>query len=130
MIHRPNYFLARELLAYLSEVMQLNPSSVGRYWSYMKHLLVWAYAAGFAQAPSSRPTFTSYLAATGQNHTQSAGLAGLTLKKILQTAKRFFKWLKSTYPQQYRHLSPAWIEALRLPRAARPVEEREFVKLD
>jgi integrase len=54
----------------------------------------------------------------------------MTLKKILQTAKRFFKWLKTMYPQQYRHLPPAWIDALRLPRAARPVVEHEFVTLE
>jgi integrase len=129
-IHWPNYFLAREFIAYLSEVMQLNPTSVYRYWPYLKHLLIWADAVPFSQAAAIRPTFTSYLAALGQSRSEPAGLAGMTLKKILQTAKRFFGWLKTMYPQQYRQLPPAWIDALRLPRGSRPVEEHKFVRLE
>lgn len=130
MICRPNYFLAKEFVEYLSEVMQLNPNSVGRYWSHLKHLLAWADALPFSQAASIRPTFTAYLAAKAKDKPESDGLAGLSLKKILQTAKRFFKWCKAMYPHQYRSLPPAWIDALRLPRESRPVEEHRFVKLD
>lgn len=130
MIYRANYFRAKEHVTYLSEVMQLNPNSVGRYWSCLKHLLTWADAVPFSQVAEIRPTFSSYLASMAKGEAESATLGGMTAKKILQTAKRFFKWLKTTYPLDYRHLPAAWIDGLRLPRSTQPVEEHRFVTLD
>ena len=42
MVNRRNYRLAQEYLAYQSEVAQLDPRSVERYWFYLKYLLLWA----------------------------------------------------------------------------------------
>ena len=42
MVNRRNYRLVQEYLAYQSEVAQLDPRSVDRYWFYLKYLLLWA----------------------------------------------------------------------------------------
>lgn len=130
MIHRGNYVLAKEFTTYLREVMQLNPSSVGRYWAYLKHLLTWADATPFSQVAGLRPAFTAYLTGLSEGAEQQLPLAPVTLKKILQISKRFFLWLKMMYPQDFRHLPTAWIDALRLPRGVQPIEEHVFITLD
>jgi len=52
------------------------------------------------------------------------------LKKVIQTVKRFFTWLKLTYPREYRNLTPAWIDTLRPPRSVQPAPEHTFVTLE
>jgi site-specific recombinase XerD len=54
-------------------------------------------------------------------------LAPSTLKRIIQTVKRFFTWLKLAYVREYRDLSLAWIEALRPPRGIELPTEHIFV---
>jgi integrase len=129
-ICRSNYLLAKEFVAYLQEVMQLNPNSIGRYWAYLKHLLIWADAVPLSHAASIRPTFTSYLTRLPDGAERPSPFASMTLKKILQVSKRFFVWLKTTYPHDFRQVPAAWIDALRLPRGNQPVEEHVFVTLD
>jgi integrase len=57
-------------------------------------------------------------------------LSPATLKKIAQTAKRFFTWAKMTYSRRFRAVSKAWIDALRPPRSVQPAPEHEFVTID
>jgi hypothetical protein len=66
-----NYLLAKEFLAYIRDVMQLNPLSVERYWSYLKHLLVWADEMPLPEVAERRPTFAAYLTAPGQRENPS-----------------------------------------------------------
>ena len=54
-------------------------------------------------------------------------LAPATLKKIVQTIKRFFTWLKLAYVREYRDLALSWIEALRPPRGIELSMEHVFV---
>ena len=57
-------------------------------------------------------------------------MAPTTLKKIIQTTKRFFTWLKTTYPREFRDMPAAWIDTLRPPRSVQPAEDHEFVSLE
>ena len=41
MIARDNYIKVREHLLYLHEVLQVQPISVERYETYLRHLLIW-----------------------------------------------------------------------------------------
>jgi integrase len=128
-INRSNYLLARNFLAYLRDVTQINPISAERYWAYMKHLLLWADHVPLSQSVEIRPAFAAYLT-TGQQPVRSKVLAPLTMKKIFQTAKRFFTWARTTYPRDFRTVPASWIQALRLPRAPQTVTEHDFVKLE
>jgi integrase len=84
-----------------------------------------------------RPAFATYLTTARQpgflptlTLKTPTVLAPLTVKKIFQTAKRFFTWARTTYPRDFRSVPMSWIEALRLPRAPQTVTEHDFVKLD
>lgn len=130
MIYRGNYLRVREFLTYLREVMQLNSNSTDRYWSYLKHLLVWADETPLSRAATIRPTFTSHVLSLSEGTESSRPLASITVKKILQVAKRLFLWAKTNYPQDFRQIPSAWVDALRLPRGTEAVAEHEFVKLE
>jgi site-specific recombinase XerD len=129
MVNRNNYQLTKAYLEYMQNVSQLNERSVERYWFYLKHLLIWADETLLSCAPDLRPTFSAYLASARLDK-QSEPLAPTTLKKVIQTTKRFFTWLKTTYPRDFRGVSAAWIDTLRPPRSVEPAEDHEFISLE
>lgn len=127
MIDRHNYQLAKQFLAYLRDVTQIDPVSVERYWIHLKQLLLWADDVPFNKCAEKRPTFAAHLASRQESKTKP--IASLTVKKIFQTTKRFFTWAKTTHARDFRAVPLDWIEALRLPRAPENPTEHEFVKL-
>jgi site-specific recombinase XerD len=129
MVNRRNYLWAKAYLAYLSDLTQLRPKSVNRYWSFLKHLLIWADEVPLSHATDIRPSFPSYLTTVRPNGANST-LSHSTVVKAVRTAKRFFRWLKLNHRQEFRHLPLSWIEALRPPRVVSPTEDHEFVTLD
>jgi site-specific recombinase XerD len=129
MVNRNNYQVVKEYLKYLDSVQQLEARSIGRYRFYLNYLLIWADESLFSAAAEIHPTFAVYLATTRLDGA-SRQLAPSTLKKVIQTAKRFFLWLKMTYPREYRDLSPAWIDSLRPPRGAQTDVEHEYITLE
>ena len=48
MVNRSNYRLFKSYLGYLRSQAQLNDLSIERYWSYGKHLLLWAGETPFS----------------------------------------------------------------------------------
>ena len=108
MVNRTNYHLVKEYLRYLTDVQQLDSKSIGRYWFYLRYLLLWADELPISALSNHRPTFPTYLASARRDE-KDQPLAPTTMKKIVQTAKRFLTWLKLTYPREYRNLSSAWI---------------------
>jgi len=129
MVNRQNYHWARAYLEYLAEVTQLDRRSVERYWFYLKPLLIWADDVLLSQASQRRPAFPAYLAATCQN--DAAGVyAPSTLKKIMQTTKRFLLWLKMTYMRDFRDLPVTWIDALRPPRGIESPHDHQFITVE
>jgi len=129
MVNRSNYLRVKAYLDYLLEVAQLKANSVDRYWFYLRHLLLWADEASFSKAPDIRPTFPSYLSSVCPDG-GTGTLAPATLKKIVNTAKRFFHWVKATYPREFRDLPKRWIDTLRPPRSVQSAPSHEFVALD
>jgi len=129
MINRTNYLIAKEYLKYLDDVHQLDRRSIERYWFYLKYLLLWADETLLSEVAAIRPTFATFLSTTRRDGDEGT-LAPTTLKKVVQTVKRFFTWVKLTYPREYRNLSTAWIDTLRPPRSAQPAPEHTFISLD
>jgi integrase len=91
--------------------------------------LIWADESLLSTAADVRPTFAVYLTTTRLDG-DNGQLAPATLKKIIQTVKRFFQWLKMNYPSEYRKLPPAWIDTLRTPRGAQTVVDHQFITLE
>jgi site-specific recombinase XerC len=115
-------------LKYLEEVYQLSPDSIRRYWFYLRHLLIWADEMPLGQVPNLRPTFPVYISSI---QGQEGGALGPSYqKKIVETARRLFAWLKATYPNEFSCLPSTRIETLRTSRLPQPSEEHVFVTLD
>ena len=129
MINRHNYLAVKAYLTYLAEVAQLKASSIGRYWSYLRHLLLWADEVHLGHAPDIRPTFPQYLSSVHPRG-GATSLAAPTLKKIVNTTKRFLRWAKVNYPAEFRSLPDRWVNALRPPRTAEPAPVHVYVTLD
>jgi integrase len=129
LVNRRNYLLVKEFLAYARDITQLDRASLDRYWSYLKHLLLWADDGVLGKLADKRPTFAAHLTSERERNGLPA-LAPVTLKKIFQTVKRFFLWAKTNYPRDFHLVPLAWIDALRLPRALQPSQDHTFVTLD
>jgi site-specific recombinase XerD len=109
MVNRRNYLWVKAHLQYLEEVKQLKRNSVGRYWSYLRHLLLWADDVLFSKVTDVRPTFPSYLKNV-RAYGDGGFLAPETLKKTINTSRRFFVWAKMVYPSKFRAVTKAWID--------------------
>ena len=101
MVNRRNYQLVREYLDYLTQVSQLDPRSVERYWFYLRHLLLWADEILPGRIASIRPGFPFFLSKVHAD-CGDEGFAPSTSKKIIQTVKRFLIWSKMNSPAELR----------------------------
>jgi integrase len=129
-VNRRNYLWVKGHLRYLEEVKQLSRESVKRYWFYLRHLLLWADEVLLSNAPTIRPVFATYL-----RDVRSCGggvpLASETIKKVVNSSKRFFVWAKMEYSSQFRSVTKSWIDALVPPRLDDPPPmEHEFITLE
>ncbi len=129
MVNRRNYRLVKEFLAHQQDTRQLDAHSITRYWFYLKFLLLWADEIMFNQLAGIHPAFAVYLS-TARLDGRAGSLDSSTLKKIIQTVKRFLTWLKMKYPQECRDLSIDGINELCPPRGNEGVAEHVFVTLD
>ena len=134
MINRNNYTVTKEFIRTIVSVKQVHPDSADRYWSYVKHLVLWANENWLGDAHKIEPTFQTYiLAADDPRH---AIFAPVTIKKIFQIARRFFTWAKMTHSTEFRLITPAWIDSLYPPRRVLQsanethLDEDDFVSLE
>lgn len=112
MVNRQNYLLINRFLVYLLEIEQVSKASIDTYRFYLRHLLLWADDNLFTDLEGLRPTFPDYISGKGNNGVR---LAYNTQKKVLNSAKRFFRWAKSN-SNELSETSLEWFDALRLPR--------------
>jgi site-specific recombinase XerD len=130
MVARHNYKLVREFLEYVEE-SNIDAASVERYRFQLRHFLLWADETSVGEIAHLRPNFPRYLA--GQPGKNGRGwLAIDSQKKIIEVFRRFLYWVKMVYPDECRHLSLAWIKALRIARngTVQEVEEHIFVSVE
>jgi integrase len=130
MVNRRNYLLVKAYTAYLRDHMQLNASSVGRYGFYLRFLLIWADETPLSKAADIRqPSFAQFLLNTRFDG-KDGPMAPCTIRKIIQTTKRFFIWARLNYPGDFRELTVAWINTLRPPMMAQRAKVHLFITLD
>ena len=127
MVNRQNYIWVRAYLAHLANHRQLDPKSVQRYWFYLRHLLLWALEKPLFDVHRIDPSFAHYLSRY-KNDGQS--LSHVTMKKIIATTQRLFRWLKSNYQREFRQLPEGWVDTLSAPKKTVAIHEHSYVSLD
>lgn len=128
MINRKNYLWIKKFLNYLSEVKGLKRNSLKRYEFHSRHLLLWADEKPFSNVMTIQPTLQKYVRELSGKNGNS--LANDTMKRILQLSKRFFTWGKTYLPADFHKVTPAWIDALELPRRSTEQVEHIYVSLE
>jgi len=111
LINRSNFLLIGEYLNYLLAVKNRNKKSVDRYRFWLRHLLLWAMDRPFEMASKINPSFSQYVG--------DLTLAAESKKKIVETARSFFKWTKLYHSRQFVHLPAFWVEDLTPPKLIR-----------
>jgi len=104
LVNRDNFLTIREFLDYLLNVKNRNKKSVERYRFWLRHLLLWAMGRSFEMADRIKPSFSQYV--------NDLDLAPESKKKIVETARSFFKWTKLYHSRQFAQLPAYWIEDL------------------
>ena len=104
MVNRRNYLWVKEHLLFVEDIRQVKPATVERYWFHLKHLLLWADEALLSLAETIRPTFPNYLS-TSRLDGSAEPLAPESLRKIVQSAKRFFHWARVKHHGEFRGMS-------------------------
>jgi site-specific recombinase XerD len=108
LVYRSNFLLLQEYSDYLLNVKSKNPKSVDRYGFWLRHLLLWAMDRPFETADTIKPPFVQAV--------NALKLAAESKKKIVETARSFFKWAKLYHEQQFAGLPAYWIEDLTPPK--------------
>lgn len=128
MVNRENYKIAKRHLVYLDEVQQLDNRSIGRYWSYLKHSLVWLDQTPLWKAHTQRPTLPDYVAELRSD--SGKALAQNTQKKIVETTRRLIEWARDDDPRLFRDIAGAWLKTLHKAGARSAADEHVFVTLE
>lgn len=131
MIDRENYHLVYRHLAYRKNVMQNDPGTIATYWQSLKHLMQWAGARNFQNAPKIIPSFPEYLL-TARNDGNEKTLTPKYMGKVLSHARALFDWAR-LYERGFSGISEAWINTLQVRRSAGTqsrLQERHYWKLD
>ena len=115
-IHRENWLAVCAFLKYNEQVLQLDPKTVKRKRTHLRHLLEWAGNLPFAQAVSIRPTFPAYLIGA-RNDRQKQPLSAETLDRGCEEARRFFTWIVSEHSDMFPLLTVTWIKSIHPDRA-------------
>jgi integrase len=111
MIDRQNWLDIRLYLRYVANVRQNSLETVNRSRSHLRHVLEWADATSLTRAHQIAVSLPSYLV--------DLKLSPSSIKKGLETARGFFDFAHTHWPQRYRHIRPAWTELLQAPRGSR-----------
>ena len=104
LVYRGNFLLVQEYLAYLLQVRQRNPKSVGRYRFWLNHLLLWAMEVPLQRASSISTPFSDYV--------RRKNFAQESQKKIVETARAFLRWAKLYHEKEFARLPAYWVEDL------------------
>jgi integrase len=128
-VNRKNYLWTKQFLAYLAEVLTLSEISVSRYWFHLRHLLIWADETLLHKAESIRPSFQSYVGKIPGKDGKDC-LSPDSQRRIIDTARRFFEWATLHCPNEFRKISPGWIDTLKLRKMRSEHSEHEYVTLE
>jgi site-specific recombinase XerD len=121
LVRRENYLQTESYLDYLQVKKRRNEKTITRYRAWFKHPLVWAMDIPFEAAHTIHMSFNGYV--------ESLGLAQESQKKVIETTRAFFTWVKMRYAQQYLELPDYWIEDL-IPPPSSIANIADYVKLE
>lgn len=126
LIERKNY---KWIQQFMENGIGVGNDSLERYWSYLRHLLLWAMETLLCRADTIRPSYLAYV--TNLPSPRGDGpISHDTRKKMLGLAKRFFCWAKTDCPE-FRSLPSTWICTLKYSKPARRcMDEHIYVSLD
>jgi site-specific recombinase XerD len=132
MINRRNYHWVLEYLAYLQNVRRLSKQSIDRYWSYLRHLLLWADVTPLTQAAEILPSFGEYIAQLTypRGQQEAVPLGSETQKKIIETVRSFFRWAKMYASKDFLSLPAHWVNDLIPPKVVDRAGSHIFVSLE
>ncbi len=128
MINRKNWKLSKKYLKYRGDVDQLSNGSLRIEVTYIRYLLEWAGENPFRDARIILPALPEFLLKTrldGRNEI----LSGDYIKKVLSTARRFFRWL-SDNKKEYRSLNINWLNTLKPKRIHEQPKKVEVISLE
>jgi len=124
MINRQNYLQTREYLRHTERVRQNAPNTVKRNRGHLRHLLEWADDTPLTNAKTLDP-FPAYL--------EGLGLSPGSIRKGLNVARGFFKFMQTEHPHLYKLTTDSWIESLQPSRSMRQgsrLPQRKYYTLD
>jgi site-specific recombinase XerD len=104
LVHRENFLLVQEYLAYLLNKKRKNPKTVERYRFWLNHLLLWAMAVPFPRVATIKVEFSDYV--------KSKQFAKESEKKVVETARAFLRWAKLHHEKKFLCLPSHWVEDL------------------
>lgn len=128
MIHRGNHKLAEAYLEYRLEVDGLVKGSYQVELTYVHYLLEWLSGTPFEKAETKRPTLPDFLLETRLDGKRGK-LSSSHIRKVLATARRLFRWLRSTQ-KGFRGIRSEWIATLKPRRQPQTPSTRKAVSLD
>ncbi len=106
LINRNNYSWINKYLEWLLVEKHRDIETVDRYKFWLRHLLLWAMETPFPDAHKIKTPFSMYIESANKP------LAPESQRKIIETARAFFKWVKMHYAQEFLDLPAYWIEDL------------------
>lgn len=105
-----------QYMKYQKNVLQNDPATIRVRRHELNHLLQWANDQSFPDVTRLEPAFPAYLL-TARNDGRDKPLSVVTLSKITETVRNFFKWACREYPDRYHPIRPNWIDSLKPRRA-------------
>ena len=132
LINRRSYLWVSEFLKYLFVVRRLTESSIKRYKSYLRNLLIWSGEIPLNHAHMVKQPFTSYVnqRTYSRGNIENKSLDLQTQKKIIITSRMFFRWAKDYHEKEFAHLPGYWINDLVPPKVFSNNDAHKYVKLD
>ena len=100
MIQRENWLAVKKYLVYRLEVDQVSEKTVRLEKTWLRHLLLWADDNHFSQVPKIRPSFPQHIIQTRIDGSEER-LSAVYIKKAINTAKHFLKWLKGDFKERF-----------------------------
>ncbi len=123
-INRNNYLWVNKYLDWLLNDRRRNIETVDRYKFWLRHLLLWSMETPFPEAHKIKTPFSKYV------ENADKPLALESQRKIIETARAFFKWVKMHYSQEFLELPGYWIEDLTPPSSIAIPATEGSVKLE
>jgi integrase len=128
MINRDNWNLSKKYLDYREEIDNITCDSRKVEAVYIRYILEWADDIPFQKIEKIRPSLQEYLTKNRLDGKEER-LSANHIKKVLNTARRFFIWLVDNH-NGFRSIKVSWINTLKPKRLEELPKKKEAVTLE